>query len=46
MNTAEATFLSAVALSAPLWGSVLIGKLIEHRQNQARQNHPTNKTNK
>jgi hypothetical protein len=46
MSTAEATFYSALALSAPLWGSVLIGKLIERRQNQARQNHPTNKTNK
>ena len=32
MNTAEATFLSALALSSPLWGSVLIGKLIERRK--------------
>jgi hypothetical protein len=46
MNTIDSVFFSALALSAPLWGSVLIGKLLERRQNQARQNHPTNQTNK
>jgi hypothetical protein len=42
MSTIDSVFFSALALSSPLWGSVLIGKLLERRQNQARQNHPTN----
>jgi hypothetical protein len=39
MSTLEATFLSALALSSPLWLAVLIGKISERH---SRQDHPTN----
>jgi hypothetical protein len=41
MTTAEATFISALALSSPLWLAVIAGKISEHR---SRRNHPTNQT--
>ena len=31
MNTAEATFISALALSSPLWLAVIVGKIKTYR---------------